>query len=275
VLTPHRLGPATADGPFPDGHLLHAGVYNLGFCAVDRRAGDFLDWWWGHLRTECLYDPGAGLYLDQRWVDVGSVYFNASALRHYGYNASLTNLPERRVVRDADGYYIDGTEDRLRLFHFHSFDPRRPKELSIRFSTLQPEGFRTSDLSGGSEALISLCEHYATAVLEKERELGPQPPYIYESDTTGRPITPRTRRVYGVAALADPGGVPSPFIPAEDAEYEQWRRASRPLTGRLMLSDVAKGFRSALPQEYQNLKRRFPRLTASLRGRFIKKRGMW
>jgi hypothetical protein len=42
-----------------------------------------------------------------------------------------------------------------------------------------------------------------------------------------------------------------------------------------MLSDVAKGFRSALPQEYQNLKRRFPRLTASLRGRFIKKRGMW
>jgi hypothetical protein len=275
VLTPHYLEPVPADSQFSDGHLLNVGVYNLGFCAVDRRAGDFLDWWWGHLRTECLHDPIAGLFVDQKWVDLGSVYFDASALRHYGYNVGLANLHERPVGRDSDGYFIAGADDRLRLFHFHAFDPRRPRELSTRFRTSHPDGISTSDLNAEAGALAELCEDYATVVLEKEHEIGPQPHYMYGADTTGRRITRRMRHAYRVAALAEPGTMPSPFVPAEAAAYEQWHRRALPLTGRLMLSDVAKGIRCALPEEYDNVKRRVPGLTASLRGRFIEKGGMW
>jgi hypothetical protein len=275
VLTPHYLKPVPADSQFSDGHLLHVGVYNLGFCAVDRRAGDFLDWWWGHLRTECLHDPIAGLFVDQKWVDLGSVYFDATALRHHGYNVGLANLHERPVGRDDDGYLITGTDDRLRLFHFHAFDPRRPDELSTRFRTSHPDGFSTADLNSETEALSTLCRNYAAVVLEKESEIGPQPDYVYGTDSSGRKITRRMRHAYRVAALAEPGSVPSPFIPAEAAEYERWRRSALPLTGRLMASDLAKGIRCAWPEEYDNVKRRLPGVTSSIRGRLVEKGGMW
>jgi hypothetical protein len=273
LLTPHYLAPPASNGRFSDGHLLHVGAYNLGFCAVDRRAGDFLDWWWGHLSTECLHDPIAGLFVDQKWVDVGSVYFDARSLRHHGYNVGLANLHERPVDRDSEGFFIAGTEDRLRLFHFHAFDPRRPDELSTRFSTSHPAGFSTSEL--GTEALIELCEDYAAVLLEKEREIGPQPAYLYGVDTTGRRITRRMRHAYRVASDSEPGALPSPFLPSEAAQYAQWRRSAMGLAGRLMLSDVAKSIRCALPEEYDNVKRRLPGLASSLRGRLIERSGKW
>jgi hypothetical protein len=275
VLTPHYLKPVPADSQFSDGHLLHVGVYNLGFCAVDRRAADFLDWWWGHLSTECLHDPIGGLFVDQKWVDLGSVYFDATALRHHGYNVGLANLHERPIARDSDGHHIAGTDDRLRLFHFHAFDPRHPDKLSTRFRTSHPDGFSTPDRSVDAEALTALCDDYAAVVLEKEREIGPQPPYIYGADTTGRKITRRMRHAFRVEAQADPGTLPSPFIAAEAEDYDRWRRSAFQLAGRLMASDVAKGIRCALPEEYDNVKRRLPGLTSSLRGRFVEKGGMW
>ncbi len=273
LLTPHYLQPTPSNGEFSDGHLLHVGTYNLGFCGVDRRAEEFLTWWWGHLNKECLHDPIAGLFVDQKWVDLGSLYFDATPLRHRGYNVGLANLHERPVDRDADGYCIAGTEDRLRLFHFHAFDPRRPDELSTRFKTSHPDGFSTSKL--GTEALIELCQTYAEVVLDKEQELGPQPGYIYGVDTTGRQITRRMRHAYRVTALADPGTLPSPFVVAEAEQYERWRRGARALVGRLMLSDVVKGIRCALPEEYDNVKRRLPGLTSRLRGRIVERSGMW
>jgi hypothetical protein len=267
LLTPHYLKPTPPESGFGEGHLLHVGAYNLGFCMVDRRAGEFLDWWWGHLDTECLHDPIAGLFVDQKWVDLGSVLFGGSGLRHPGYNVNVANLHERPIARDDDGYYIGGTDDRLRLFHFHAFDPRQPQELSIRFNA---DGMRADD-----GALAELCEAYAAVVLEKEKLIGPQPDYVYDFDTTGRRIPRRLRHTYRVAALAEPGTLPSPFVPEEAEDYERWRRRNRALTGRLILSDVAKGIRCAVPEEYGNLKRRLPGLTKRLRGRVVEKSGMW
>jgi hypothetical protein len=276
LLTPHYLEPTPPESQFSDGHLLHVGTYNLGFCGVDRRSEDFLSWWWGHLSTECLHDPIAGLFVDQKWVDLGSVYFNASALRHYGYNVGFANLHERPIARDSDGYYIARKGDRLRLFHFHAFDPRRPDVLSTRFRTSHPEGFSTSDQSVQTDdALNTLCEEYAAVMLEQERVIGPQPDYVYASDSTGRRITRRMRHAYRVAAGAEPSGLPSPFTSSEAPEYERWRRRAAPLVGKLMLSDVVKGIRCALPEEYDNVKRRLPGVTSKLRGRFIEKSGMW
>jgi len=83
------------------------------------------------------------------------------------------------------------------------------------------------------------------------------------------------RHAYRVAALASSGKLPSPFVAAEAADYERWRRSAFPLAGRLMASEVAKGVRCALLEEYDSVKRRAPRLAASLRGRFVEKGGMW
>ena len=187
----------------------------------------------------------------------------------------MANIHERAVASDSDGYYIAGHADRLRLFHFHAFDPRRPDELSTRFRTSHPDGLLTSDVAAEAEALNALCREYAALVLEREAEIGPQPAYIYATDTKGRRITHRMRHAYRVEALASPGKLPSPFVAAEAADYERWRRSAFPLAGRLMAGDVAKGIRCALMEEYETTKRRLPGLTSSLRGRLIEKGGMW
>ena len=269
VLTPHYLTPPPPGSPFSEGHLLHAGVYNLGFCAVNRSADEMLRWWWDHLRTECLHDPLSGLFVDQKWMDIGSVLFGAHVLRHYGYNVGAGNIRERPVERDADGYYIASNGDRLRLFHFHAFDPHRPESLFNRLRT------RSGSVTADTEALKELCREYAQAVIEKREQIGPQPAYTYATDTTGRPISRHMRHAYRVAALADPGALPSPFVPEESGEYERWRRRAVRLAGRLTMSDLAKGVRFALPDEYDAVKHRFPGLTRRLRGRYLEDSGLW
>ena len=269
VLTPHYLKPPPPGNNFSEGHLLHVGVYNLGFCAVDRSAAELLSWWWDHLRSECLHDSLSGLFVDQKWMDVGSVLFGASILRHYGYNVGAGNVHERSLARDADGYYIEESGDRLRLFHFHAFDPHRPESLYNRLRT------RNGSMPDENESLQALCKEYAEQVIAKRELIGPQPSYIYASDTTGRPISRRMRHAYRVAALADPGGVPSPFVTEEAADYERWRKGALRLAGQLMLSDVAKGLRGAMPEEYDKVKHRFPGVVSRLRGRYLEDTGSW
>jgi hypothetical protein len=269
VLTPHYLEPSPPGQSFTEGHLLSVGVYNLGFCGVNRNAVEFLDWWWRHLRTECLHDPLSGLFVDQKWMDVGAVLFDATALRHYGYNVGVANIHERPIARDSDGYHIASNGDRLRLFHFHAFKPERPEQLYNRVST------GTGAQLATGEALSELAQEYATAVLEKRALLGEQPPYIYFTDTTGKRITRRMRHAYRVAVAADPGGVPSPFVAAEAAAYERWRRGARGLAGRLIVSDLAKGARCAMPDEYDSVKHRFPKIMKALRGRYLEDTGIW
>ena len=269
VLTPHYLTPPPPGSAFSEGHLLHAGVYNLGFCAVNRGADELLRWWWNHLRSECLHDPLSGLFVDQKWMDIGSVLFGAHVLRHYGYNVGAGNVRERPLALDSDGYYIASNGDRLRLFHFHAFDPHQPESLFNRLRT------RAGPVRADNEALKKLCREYAEAVTEKRRQLGSQPPYIYSADTTGRPISRHMRHAYRVSALADPGRLPSPFLPDEAADYERWRRSAVPLAGRLAMSDMAKGLRCALPDEYDAIKHRFPSLMRRLRGRYLEDTGLW
>jgi hypothetical protein len=269
VLTPHYLTPPPPGSAFSEGHLLHVGVYNLGFCAVNRNADELLRWWWDHLRSECLHDPLSGLFVDQKWMDIGSVLFGAHVLRHYGYNVGAGNVRERPLARDSDGYYIASNGDRLRLFHFHAFDPHRPDSLFNRLRT------RAGSVRADNEVLKELCREYAEAVIEKRRQIGPQPPYIYAQDTTGRPISRHMRHAYRVAALADPGNVPSPFVPEEAADYERWRRSAVRLASRLTMSDMAKGLRCALPDEYDAIKHRFPALMRRLRGRYLDDTGLW
>ena len=269
VLTPHYLRPTPPGHHFGEGHLLNVGVFNLGFCAVNRDAAEFLDWWWGHLSTECLYDPIAGLFVDQKWVDIGAVLFHATSLQHPGYNVGVGNLHERPLTRADGEYRIDGAGEQLRLFHFHAFDPHRPEALYTRSDA------RAENLTIDNAALEALSTEYAAQVLDNDRLLGPQPDYIYRDDTTGRRITRRMRHAYRSAVLGGDESAPSPFVPADAERYEAWRKGAWKLAGRLMASDAAKGLRLALPEEFINLKRRLPGLSRTLRSKYVDSGGMW
>lgn len=267
LLTPHYLAPVDGEGELGEGHLLHVGFYNLGFCAVDRRARAFLDWWWGHLEWECLWDPMSGLFVDQKWVDLGAGYFAAGNWRHAGYNVSIANLHERPIASDDEGYYIASTGDRLRLFHFHAFDTSAPTELSTRFAS-------TAHLRTDNAALDSLCVEYAEALIKNEQMLPEAPPYPYFTDTRGRRISRQLRRAY---RLESEGGadLPSPFVAAEADAFDAWRRHARRLMARELVGDAAKSFRLALPEEYTRMKGRFPALANRVRSRFVRSSGIW
>ena len=169
LLTPHFLRAPPPDAEIGDGHMLLVGVHNLGFCGVDRRSGEFLDWWWGHLRTECLYDPLAGLFVDQKWMDIGSTLFEAATFRHSGYNVGVANLSERPLVEDDDGYAIASTGERLRLFHFHAFDSNTPEKLSVRYR------HTTDNELQDDSVVLQLCKEYADVLSLYEDGLPPAP----------------------------------------------------------------------------------------------------
>lgn len=267
VLTPHFLHPTSYDLGKNEGHLLIVGVYNLGFCGVDRRAVDFLGWWWDHLKDECLYDPLSGLFVDQKWMDIGSTLWQAAALRHPGYNIGVTNLPERPLALDDEGFYDSASGERIRLFHFHAFDASQPDKLSVRFE------HGDESVMGDPVAIRALCHAYAELVVSAEQKLPTAPAYPYWTDTRGRKISRQLRRAHRIDLLSGP--VPSPFVPAEADAFDAWRRRAWRRIGKSILSDAAKGVRVILPEEYDNARKRFPGVIEKAKSKVAGGSGMW
>lgn len=265
LLTPHFLAPAPEGSTLDDGHLLLVGVYNLGFCAVDRRAGGFLDWWWGHLKNECLWEPMSGLFVDQKFCDIGSVLFQAGAWRHSGYNVSVGNIHERDLAIDDDGFVIANTGDRLRLFHFHAFDTSRPDELSTRFDHSTAH-LRTDDVA-------ELCRQYAEIVIKWEKTLPAAQPYPFNHDQRGREISRHLRRVHRLQAAAGMA-IPSAFVAADAEAYESWRRNAFKPAMKALVGDGVKSLRLVLPIETTRFKKKFPKLAGRARGT-VAGGGMW
>lgn len=266
LLTPHFLHPVPAGEHLSEGHLLTVGVYNLGFGAFDRRSLPFLEWWWGHLQTECLWDPLSGLFVDQKWVDVGAVMFHGTAWQHPGYNVSVANLHERPLTL-TDGVFEVGGEP-LRLFHFHAFDPDRPDELSTRHDA------STAHFLSDNAGLKQLCVEYAEKVVAFRDKLPAAPPYRYSQDSTGKKVMRRHRRAYRVEVL-EGKSLPSPFLAAEAADYARWKRYARRVELRELASDAAKGVRIAIPEEYGWLKSKLPGVVNLIRGRVVNQSGIW
>ncbi len=272
LLTPHFLEPVPPDAELQETHLLTVGVYNLGFCAVDRRALPFLDWWWGHLVDECLWEPLSGLFVDQKWCDIGSVMFRAGAWQHRGYNVSVTNLHERPLMLDGEGFGFVGHPDRLRLFHFHAFDTAAPTELSTRLAS------STAHLRTEGTAIDALCREYAAALVEHERSLPAAAPYPYATDARGRTISRHLRRAWRIQAGDLPEGadpLPSPFLAEEADAFEAWRRRALKTEARELAGDVMKSARLAFPDEYGRLRKRFPQVADAVRGRVFRPGGIW
>ena len=244
LLTPHFLQPIPAESTYiSEVHNLTVGAYNLGFCAVSRKGRPFLKWWWDHLKAECLIYPLLGLFVDQKWVDVGTSLFPYQALRHPGYNVAVWNLHERPLVRKNGCIAIGISGEPLRLFHFSGFDANVPSELSSRLS-ISTSGIRSSSL-----VLDSLCDEYASVLREMQARTALTVDYKYARDLDGRPLTTRLRRAYRTASLDEV--LPSPFLPEHRAAFKTWRRRSSGRRLRNLGADAALALKYVLPDQYK------------------------
>jgi hypothetical protein len=195
VLNPHLSQPLPDDGGRPDDQdILLAGAYNLGFLAVRRGAETdrLLAWWSRHLKDACRIDIPAGLFVDQRWIDLVPGLFDVAILRDPGCNVAYWNLPHRVLRRDPGRVLVDG--EPLRFFHFSGFDRTRPDRLSRH---------QTRDLVTRDPVLAELLRAYAAEV-----------------GAVAAAIPEQAAAPYGFARL--PNGMALTYVVR--AGYRRWRR---------------------------------------------------
>jgi hypothetical protein len=119
VLTPHCTSP-NEEGPYGEILLLGAGVFNLGFIAVSKtvEAERFLTWWERRCLTLGYAERWAGLFVDQKWINLVPCYFDSVlVLKHPGCNVAYWNLHERVLERTPTSWVVNGKEP-LIFFHF-------------------------------------------------------------------------------------------------------------------------------------------------------------
>ena len=214
VLTPHLTTPLSQDGGGPgEVAILRSGVTNAGFVAVRRSAAAlaFLAWWQARLSSECVVDIGAGLHVDQRWLDlVPGLFPNVLVERHPGYNVAYWNLAGRRIEREPDGRLVVNGQP-LSFFHFSGFLVEDGEQLSKH--TKQPPGWQTTVVG---ELARAYGERLRAAGAEAAQALG----YTYDVLADGTPIKREWREAMRlrhphVDGFADPfaKGVESQLVP--------------------------------------------------------------
>jgi len=205
VLTPHITAPIPLDGKLPDEIvLLRAGAYNLGFIGVakTRAATAMLDWWAERLERYCVNDVEAGLFTDQKWVDlVPGMVERAAIVRDRACNVAYWNLHERRVDPNDPRRLASG--EPIAFFHYSGFDVRAPGRLSKHQTRID-----VADEPG----LRARLEAYAKRVLANGFAESSKTPYAFARFSNGVPLDQFSRAILRDARLAgirfpDPGDV--------------------------------------------------------------------
>ncbi len=119
VITPHCLSP-NREASEREAHLLVCGVFNLGFVAVSKslEAQSFLTWWEHRCLTLGYEERWAGLFVDQKWINLVPCYFDSvHVLKHPGCNVAYWNLHERQLEKARDSWIVNAQAP-LIFFHF-------------------------------------------------------------------------------------------------------------------------------------------------------------
>lgn len=218
LLTPHTVSPMRRDSLRPsEADIMGAGVYNLGFIAVNKDARDMLGWWQERLRRDSISAPEQMLFTDQRWIDLVPGYFDHGVLRDPGYNVAYWNLDSRQIDWDGQRYLVNSRP--LRFFHFSGYSPDTPWILSKYVAD------RPRVLLSEHPTVRQLCDEYA-AVLKHDgldRSLGT--PYRFGRLNDGTAVNSMMRRAYRSAVVdAELTGGPYPPAPFcdDDAAVLAW-----------------------------------------------------
>lgn len=188
VLTPHLTGKLD-DGKKPtELEIMRAGAYNLGFIAIARHseAKNFLHWWQDKLEFQCVVDFEAGLFVDQKWIDlVPGMYPNVHILRHEGYNVAYWNLLHRKVEPVDGNVLVNGVP--LVFCHYSGIDPKNPQPLSKH-----QDRFQLTDLPEFGR----LAREYCTRVIGNGMATCKQWEYAFGRFSDGTPVEDHIRYCY-------------------------------------------------------------------------------
>ncbi|MCQ4163531.1 glycosyltransferase [Tahibacter harae] len=188
VLTPHLVDPVD-DGLQPgERDILLSGTYNCGFVAIGahEQADRLIAWWAERLEFGAFSDIAAGLFTDQKWIDLVPGLFPAvQVLRDKGYNLAYWNLSQRPVSRRGPHWYAG--QQRLAFVHFSGVDLQHPAQFS------KHQNRHTRATIG---KLKPLYAEYLRRLAANGHAEHCGKPYAYGRFADGEPICAPVRAVY-------------------------------------------------------------------------------
>jgi glycosyltransferase involved in cell wall biosynthesis len=191
VLTPHACAPLDDGGDPDDIRIMRTGAYNLGFGAVANTPTTraLVDWWARHREGNCVVDLDAGLFVDQKFMDLAPCMVESTCiLRHPGYNVAYWNLMHRPVQRSPEGWLAGGRK--LHFLHFSGVVPGNREVYSKHQNRYTARNIGELDV---------LLQQYLDC-LERNDTLGGLRfsgiPYLYNSYLDGSSIPREFRCIY-------------------------------------------------------------------------------
>ncbi|MEO8673511.1 MAG: glycosyltransferase family 4 protein [Tahibacter sp.] len=238
VLTPHLLAPVEDDDHPGELAILRSGTYNCGFVAMGAhaQADHMIRWWSDKLEHGCVVDLAAGLFTDQKWMDLAPGLFDdVTILRDPGYNVAYWNLSQRRISLHEGHWYANGSP--LVFVHFSGVSLDFPAQFS------RHQNRHTAASIG--ELRVLYDDYLRTLTANHQTEYA-RAPYAFGRFADSTPIAAAHRQVYrrlfdtnGSAAILHPQRIdrrvfdaPSEAVSHRDGlpitrlMYEIWRRRS-------------------------------------------------
>jgi hypothetical protein len=217
VVTPHQLSPVTNVDRFIsylqwEQSALQTGIFNLGFIGV-ANSGEgraFVEWWSNRCNYMCFVDPEAGLFVDQKWINLAMCFYPSTyILRHKGYSMSVWNLHDRVLINGR----VNGVEP-LVFYHFSSIDMNDPDIISKHDKTLKLKD---------RPDLIDLVRSYREKIKHNGYDYFRMLPYTYDYFSDGRKIDLLERRLY--SAVSE--NYPDPFSTPSNKFYAELKKKRR------------------------------------------------
>ena len=206
LLTPHQCSPNRDHRVMQDNELasMQFGVFNLGFIAVrnDDAGRCFAEWWAEQLARACYDDVAAGLFTDQRYIDlVPGLFDHVGIIRDPGCNVASWNLSTRRltICRDGDIRINDAL---LRFMHFTKINAVGDAMIE-RYA-------------GDGLAVLEVWKWYRRQIAQRQPTAVPPDFWHYGTFSNGQKISRDVRRTYRndrkiSSAFDDPYDADGPF----------------------------------------------------------------
>lgn len=229
VVTPHVCSPVP-EGLSPDEReFMTAGVYNLGFIAVrnSEETRRFVGWWGDRLARECLLERDAGLFVDQKWVDmVPACFDHVFIMRDPAYNIAYWNLHERTLEERQSDFYEARSGHRVAFVHLSGFSPGETN-LVCRYVPGNPlshsvakKRYRLSE----RQDLVPIFKKYAEMLASSRMEDFARIPYGYSTYSNGDLISKLERSLYLTSPMWREADI-DPFATGPGSFWQACRRA--------------------------------------------------
>lgn len=217
LLTPHLSEPEETIDAILDNELsaLRHGVFNLGFLGVKNSEEGlrFARWWAARLDKFCYDDIPAGLFTDQRWIDLAPAYFSDLAiLREPVYNVATWNLTHRHVGGSLErGVTVNGQA--LIFYHFSGFDSGAQETMLKKYGADMP-------------VLFELRSWYISECKRMGQQACSLLPWAYGCYDNGELITAEQRKLYRTRQDLQEAFA-NPYSTADsEHSYLDWYRAN-------------------------------------------------